>query len=97
MEGGRITGVVGIIKWQYYNAAAINGFTVQRAKDGRWSLSATVVNRDPYKMSQSPLVFVMPTAKGTSRWPITDFELQDGRMRASLGQPFANGYEIPGA
>jgi hypothetical protein len=69
-----ITGVVGSIRWHYYTAAAINGFTVTPLqKDrSRWSLRATVVLSDSFKMAQRPLTFVATLRNGQEwTWPIT--------------------------
>lgn len=95
-----ITGVVGHIKWQYYTAAAIQGYTVYGSKDGRWSLAATVVLSDAFKMAQRPLVFVaMHTKKGLDgvtvvktewRWPIlslTPIDPNTKQLTARLGPP----------
>lgn len=85
--GAAIRGVVGQIKWAYYLAAAINNYTVTRDVQGQWRLRATVVQCDRFKLSQRPLVFVAPHARGEWRWPITGYELQAGALTASLGAP----------
>lgn len=85
-----LSGVVGHIKWQYYTAAAINGYVVSRSKDGRqWSLVATVVLSDAYKMAQRPLTFVAKHQKGEWRFPIESFALHADthRLTARLGPP----------
>lgn len=82
-----ITGVVGQIKWAYYVAAAINGYTVTRAETGEWRLSGTVVLADAFKLAQRPLTFVAPHAKGEWRWPIQSLELANGQVFARLGPP----------
>lgn len=86
MAGGSITGVVGQIKWGYYNAAAINGYTVTR-QGTEWRLRATVVVSDAFKLAQRPLRFVAPTKYGEWRWPITNFDLNNGQLTAQLGPP----------
>lgn len=86
MAGGSITGVVGQIKWAYYVAADIHGYTITRS-EARWSLSGFVGVSDAFKLSQRPLTFVAPTAKGDWRWPIETIEIADGRLIASLGPP----------
>ena len=87
-QGGRIRGVVGIVKWAYYNAAAINGYTVTRSGDGRWSLTANVVQKDDFKITQRPLFFVAPHAKGEWRWPIETMRIENGmKLVAALGAP----------
>jgi len=91
--GGVIRGVVGHIRWHYYTAAAINGYTVTRvSRDGRrWSLQATVVLSDSFKMAQRPLVFVAKHKRGEWRWPIEHMELQTihglPTLTARLGPP----------
>lgn len=93
-----LTGVVGAIKWHYYTAAAIEGYTVTRSKDGtRWGLTATVVLSDAFKMAQTPLTFVaMHTKKGLDgktvvksewRWPIRSCQLVAHQLSARLGPP----------
>ena len=87
MPGGTITGVVGQIKWHYYVAAAIHGYRIARAPDGVWSLAGIVGVSDAFKLSQRPLAFVAPHAKGEWRWPIETFEITDGALTARLGPP----------
>ncbi len=60
-----ISGVKGLIKWSYYTAAQIEGYALYRDKDGHWSMSATLVLSDPFKMQQRPLIFVAPYVKDT--------------------------------
>ena len=80
-----IRGVVGQVKWVYYVAAAINGYTVVRGAGRRWRLRGTVVLRDPYNLARRPLTFVAPTATGEWAWPILDHALVGDVLRAELG------------
>jgi hypothetical protein len=82
-----IRGVVGLVKWAYYNAAAINGYKVSRGTDNVWKLRATVVSADSFKLAQRPLRFVAPHDKGEWEWPITEFNLSGGQLTATLGEP----------
>lgn len=83
-----LTGVVGVIRWHYYTAAQVEGYTVTRSKDGRrWSLTATVVLADQFKMSQRPLTFSAKHAKGEWRFPILNLERRDHMLTAQLGPP----------
>jgi hypothetical protein len=84
-SGLQIRGVVGQVKWSYYIAAGIHGYTVQRDQAGAWSLRGAVVVSDAFKLSQRPLVFVAPHAKGEWRWPIIGLEIQGGSLTAALG------------
>lgn len=87
-----IAGTVGVIKWTYYTAAAINGYTVTLDKaSGYTSLVATVVHQDRFKLAQRPLVFEAPHKGGAWRWPIVSLTIADsGRLVAQLGP------ELPG-
>lgn len=91
MAGGSIKGVVGQIKWGYFTAAAINGYTVSRSPDNVWTLIGTVVIADGFQLMQRPLFFVAPHAKGEWRWPITSIDIGTtvgpSQIRATLGNP----------
>lgn len=98
-RAGAFTGVHGSIKWHYYTAAAIEGYTVTRSADGeRWGLTATVVLSDSFKMAQAPLTFcAMRTKYGCDghtvvksawRWPIVSIiERTEHSLTARLGPP----------
>jgi hypothetical protein len=88
---GAITGKAAVIKWTYYTAAAINGYSITRGDNGITRLIATVVQQDRFKLSQRPLIFEAKHAKGAWTWPIVDYTIADsGRLVARLGP------EIPG-
>jgi len=86
-----LSGVVGHIKWGHYTAAAINGYTATPTNKARtaWSLVATVVLADAFKMAQSPLVFVAKHAKGEWRFPIVSCSRHEYTLTATLGAPTA--------
>jgi hypothetical protein len=83
---GTIKGVVGQIMWGYYPAASINGYTVVR-NGTAWSLRATVVMSDAFKMTQKPLIFIAPHQHGRWSWPIKSVQIQNGALTAELGPP----------
>jgi len=87
VAGGSITGVVGRVEWSYFVAAAIHGYTVTRSAENAWRLTATVVQADAFKLTQTPLVFVAPHDNGAWRWPILSSTLQAGTLTAQLGPP----------
>lgn len=84
-----IRGITGRIDWGYFAAAAINGYTAQQLADGTWSLTATVVTFDAFKIRQKPLVFIAAHKDGEWRWPIRTIDLSEGRgpreLSATLG------------
>jgi hypothetical protein len=84
---GSINGVKAVVRWGYYNAAAIQGYTVTR-KGQEWSVRAAVVISDAFKLSQRPLMFVAPYDKGSWRWPILEItRFEQGSLSARLGPP----------
>jgi len=100
-----ITDVVGSIRWHYYTAAGIHGYTVSPCNKAgtAWDLVATVVLSDAFKMAQTPLVFcAMHTKKGLDgkcvvktewRWPILSCQLVDHQLTARLGPPEDTAHE----
>ena len=84
-----IHGVVGRIDWGYFAAAAINNYTAHRVANGSWTLRATAISVDSFKIRQRPLIFVAPHQDGEWRWPVTTLDLGEGRgpreLRATLG------------
>jgi hypothetical protein len=88
-----IRGVVGQIRWAYYVAAGVEGYTVVRNQrpasrpgvKATWSLKARIVGSDKFKMAQRPLLFVAPHAKGRWMWPIEDFVMVQDELTARLG------------
>lgn len=101
-KGLVLTGVVGSIQWGYYTAAGIHGYRIVRSKDGLWSLTATVVLSDAFKMAQTPLTFVaLRTTKGLDgicvvktewRWPMlatSPIDPNTKQVTARLGPPIA--------
>ena len=87
-KGLVIRGAVAHVKWSYYVAAGIHGYTVKRDKTtGAWSLTGTVVVSDAFKMRQRPLTFVVPTKQGNWEWEIQTLDIQQGTVRATLA-PF---------
>lgn len=88
-----IRGVVGQIRWAYYVAAGVEGYTVIRnmtptprpGVPAKWSLKARIVGSDQFKMAQRPLIFVAPHAKGRWMWPIEEFVIVQDELTARLG------------
>jgi len=79
-----ITGVEGQIRWAYHSAAVLRAWTVV-SSDATRTLTASIVSQDTFRVSQRPLVFVAPHAKGSWTWPIEELQIQDGVLSARLG------------
>lgn len=79
-----IRGVVGRIDWGYFRAAAINGYTVS-GNDKALTLRGTIVAKDAFNLTRTPLIFVAPTKFGEWRFPIVDFSISNnGTITARL-------------
>lgn len=87
-----IRGKVAAVKWAYYTAAAIEGYTVTH-EAGAWSVSGTLVPGavDAYKMAQRPLFFVAPFKGGAWRWEIKRVDRREGQFVATLAPPVIEG------
>jgi hypothetical protein len=87
-----LSGAVGHIKWGHYTAAALTVYTATPSNPARteWTVRATVVLDDAFKMAQRPLVFVAKHAKGEWRFPIRSVARDEaGALMASCGEPEA--------
>lgn len=82
-----LRGVVGQVKHSYLTAAVLRDYLVTRDPSGAWTLTATVVHRNPFLLTQTPLVFVAPHKRGAWRWPVTSIAVTEGRLQAWLGVP----------
>lgn len=83
-----IRGHVASITWHYYTAAALEAYTVTFDRERRqWTVVATVVHADAYKMTQRPLVLVATIKDGAWRWPVLEARVENGRLLATLGAP----------
>jgi hypothetical protein len=87
-----IPGREGQIRWAYYVAAGVEGWSLMPLTAGmkpgakpKWSLTARIVGRDPFKMAQRPLLFVTHFGRGRSVWQIEQFRLEGDRLTATLG------------
>jgi hypothetical protein len=89
-----IRGVVGLLMWQSYRAAAINRYRVTRTKvddptQPEYEMQAIVVFSDAFKMTRTPLTFVALLKGARWEWPVLahTFDKPSGRFSATLGTP----------
>lgn len=91
LGGAVVRGHVAAIKWQYFDAATIEGYIVTRAPEdrNRWTVMGTVVLTNAFNLAAGTragaLVFHAPHQGGVWRWPIVRYALKDGALRADLG------------
>lgn len=77
-------GVDGSLRWGYQAAAVLRAWTLTKV-DAGWTLTATVVSTDAFRVAQRPLVFVAPHATGAWRWPIGELQIVGASLTATLG------------
>lgn len=82
----RIRGARGQVKWAYAVAADLTSYTVER-EAGAWTLRGTIAQMNPFALSQHPLTFIAPHAKGEWRWVIRECQTAAGRLTAQLEPP----------
>jgi hypothetical protein len=91
MLPGLVRGQGGEIRWAYYTAAGVEGWTLlrdpktPRGAKPKWSLTARIVGSDKFKMAQRPLLFVAMFGRGRSVWPIEEFRIVNDALTATLG------------
>jgi len=63
-----IRGRVAALKWSYYNAGAVEGYTVTRDEKKAWTATGALVPGavDAFKLAQRPLYFVAPFKGGAT-------------------------------
>jgi hypothetical protein len=79
-----IKGVEGSLRWSYHQAATLRDYVVTKTPEG-WTLSATVVSSDTFRVSQRPLVFVATHAQGAWRWSVQSLQIEGASLTAMLG------------
>ena len=83
----QIRGVVGQIRWAYYVAAAVHGYTVVvNKKTGAGTLRATIVSSDAFRLSQHGLVFAATHKGGEWRWTIDTLQISGGTVTGTLSR-----------
>lgn len=82
--GLTVKGMDGSIRWAYHTAALIRAWTIEHGDQG-YTLSATVVKSDIFRISQRPLVFIAPHVKGVWRWPVIELQISGASLTAKLG------------
>lgn len=75
-----LRGKGGNIRWSYHQAASIGSWEVRGHE-----LSATVLDADTFRLSQSPLTFVVRSPKGHAwSWPIASVRVDGTTLYAAL-------------
>lgn len=88
--GTVVSGLRGRVQWHYHIAADVGGFTVDRDEDGRLWLRAAVGPFNEYRLSQTPLTFLVTVTGGEWHFPVRRVvSFADHRFVAELAAPRA--------
>lgn len=79
-----IRGVEAVLRHGYHVAGTLGPWTVTRGDSG-WTLSASVIKADAFRVSQRPLAFMATHATGTWRWSVTTLQITGASLTAVLG------------
>lgn len=79
-----VKGAEGSLRWVYHLAATLRHWTIEKSAGG-YSLTATVVNADTFRVSQRPLTFVAPVQGVSWRFPLTTLQITGVSLSATLG------------
>lgn len=84
-----VTGVDATIRWTYYDAAKINSYSITRDESTReWFVTGHIILADAFKLSQTPLMLIVPHKRGRWEWPIrSPIPRRAGPFAATLGNP----------
>ena len=84
MSEVNVTGVSGLLKWGYYEAATVGAWTLT-SEAGVRTLSATLVKSDAFRVSQRPLRFVATRDDASWVLPVTELQIEGASLTAVLG------------
>ena len=85
-EPGTLRVARGLVKYAYHTAAVVRRCVIALdPATRRATLVGDVDTSDAFLLTQTPLVFVIPTARGASRWPIVSCQVVDHTFSAQLG------------
>ena len=75
----------GELRWVYHRAATFGPWSyVGHGRTG--TLTAQIVSVDEYRMSQSPLIAVVPAGHAEWRWNVTDLQINGDTLTASVAR-----------
>ncbi len=83
-------GKSGELKQAWHTAATLGPWTLSGDKS-TYTLTAQIATADTYRVAQRPLVFEHPLAGKPMQWKVSELQLADGTLTASLVPPDEGG------
>jgi hypothetical protein len=75
-----LKGLAGEVRWSYHRAASLGAWTLEGTH-----LSASVREADTLRLSQHPLMFVVPRPNGRAwSWPLASVRVEGTTLHAEL-------------
>jgi hypothetical protein len=80
-----ITGLVAEVWWGYHKAASLGSWSFSRTRgQAGGALTATVIDSDAFKLTQSPLTVVIPAKPQAWRWALSEVEVSGSTLTATV-------------
>lgn len=79
----QMRGLEATVRWGYRTAAALGAWTFNRTDNGG-TVTARIVTRDAFLMTQVPLDVRAPMGRAIWRWRITSLQINDTTLTASV-------------
>jgi hypothetical protein len=80
-----ITGQAGELRWGYRSAASLASWSIASDGNGGQSLTAQIVSKDAFAVTQAPLTFRVPRQSGTAwEWSVKTLQISGTTLTASL-------------
>jgi hypothetical protein len=85
-HGLHIKGPEGQIRYVYLPAITFGPWTYEGdpGNPGSGTLKAQIVSCDEYRMSQRPLIAVVPVGRATWRWSVSDLQIDGTALTANV-------------
>lgn len=79
-----VRGVTGDLRWGYLPAAVFGPWRLSTTPDGG-TLDGAVASVDAFRLTQQPLVAVLPIGRSVYRYPVLSVDVSGPTLTASLG------------
>lgn len=79
MNTVEIKGASAVLKWGYHQAAALESWSISG-----YVVTATVVERDAFRVTQAPLTFEVPRPNGNWTWSVQSLQITGDTLTARI-------------
>jgi len=80
MNSFTVSGATALLKWGWHEAAQLSSWTMEPG--GR--VTAKVISKDDFKVTQAPLTFVVPHSNGQWVYTVNSLQITGTTLTASI-------------